>query len=668
MLNLGVLRKSFGIYIVSNVINAAVPFLLLPFLTVYLTPAEYGLVAMFQVLMNSLLPFFGFSLNASVSRQYFDKEDSNFSAYVTNALLVLLTGTAVFGGIFLLSGQFVEKFSDFPKAWLWSVVLFTFSQLLSEVLLTTWRVKNKAMNFGLFRIFRTGMDMGLSLYFVIVLKRSWEGRIEGQLAAMTFFAMIAIFYLYRGGYLTNAFNKKYYKDVVSYGLPLIPHMLGAIIITYSDRLFITNMVGMHEMGLYAVGYQIGMIIGLFQNSFNHAWQPWIFGRIKKDDEREKGSIVKYTYLYFVVILLMALILSMAGSFVVKVMTDSDYSGSTPFIAWIAFGFAFNGMYKMVVNYLFYLKKTRIIGISTFATATLNLVLNYVLITANGPVGAAQATTISFFVQFILIWYASSKAYKMPWFSFNQKSRNDMNREIPPLILVAIPKSASTSLMKTLGDLHYLDAQQDMSWLDNPIPKNSNYLHNVHSDIREISIREKEMFMQKGKLYKQHIFPSENNVEKLSEMKKVILLREPKSICLAYRRGMKKNVHTLLPGFDPEMSEEVWMKNAHEKGLMKDLEFFFNTWTQLENKDDVLIIRYEELIESTEKVVRKVEEFWGVPITEDEIVLAKERYSRRTGLEYVFFIMKLKIRNVLVKTFELLGMKNAVKNILGKGPK
>ena len=43
----GLLRNS-TIYLTSNILNALVPFLLLPVLTRYLTPDEYGQIAMFQ--------------------------------------------------------------------------------------------------------------------------------------------------------------------------------------------------------------------------------------------------------------------------------------------------------------------------------------------------------------------------------------------------------------------------------------------------------------------------------------------------------------------------------------------------------------------------------------------------------------------------------------------
>lgn len=69
---------------------------------------------------------------------------------------------------------------------------------------------------------------------------------------------------------------------------------------------------------------------------------------------------------------------------------------------------------MVVNYIFYGKKTYILAWVTFTSAGINIALNYFFIKANGAIGAAQTTTITFFIKFILVWILSSKAYKMPW--------------------------------------------------------------------------------------------------------------------------------------------------------------------------------------------------------------------------------------------------------------
>ncbi len=416
------LVKPLSIYIVTNIINAAIPFLLLPFLTIYLTPSDYGIVAMFQVLFSAVLPFVGLNIVGAISRQYFEKESIDFPQYVTNSLYILVISTILVLIVFFVFGNIISTYTLFPRTWLWVVILYSFGQNLAQVILALWQVQYKALKYGVFRIFRTILDIGLSIFIIIVLKETWEGRIKGQVIAISFFSLIAIIYLYRENWLKSSINFNYIKHALKFGVPLIPHILGSVIITFSDRIFIANMVGLSEMGLYSVGYQVGMIIYILQNSFNLAWVPWFYEKLKLNKESIKLKIVKFTYLYNILILVVVILLIIFTPIFFDVFISKDYSSATAFVSWIALGFAFNGMYKMVVNYIFFIEKTYIIGVITAFTAVLNLCLNYFLIKANGAVGAAQATTISFFIEFVLVWIISAKLFKMPWLFFLKSKR------------------------------------------------------------------------------------------------------------------------------------------------------------------------------------------------------------------------------------------------------
>ena len=47
----------------------------------------------------------------------------------------------------------------------------------------------------------------------------------------------------------------------------------------TDRILITNLIGIAETGLYAVGYQIGNMLNLFGISFQNAYIPWLYNNI-----------------------------------------------------------------------------------------------------------------------------------------------------------------------------------------------------------------------------------------------------------------------------------------------------------------------------------------------------------------------------------------------------
>jgi O-antigen/teichoic acid export membrane protein len=174
------------------------------------------------------------------------------------------------------------------------------------------------------------------------------------------------------------------------------------------------MVSISDMGIYVVGAQIGSVIGLLEGAFNQAWVPWLFSQLKKNDPLIKFNIIKITYVYFVIIIVAALVLSWIAPWFISIIVGEKFRDASRYVIWIALGWAFDGMYKMVTNYIFYEQKTHLLAFITLLTGVANIVMCYFLIKYNGTIGAAQATMFSFLFSFILTWLLSMKVYKMPW--------------------------------------------------------------------------------------------------------------------------------------------------------------------------------------------------------------------------------------------------------------
>jgi O-antigen/teichoic acid export membrane protein len=160
-----------------------------------------------------------------------------------------------------------------------------------------------------------------------------------------------------------------------------------------------------------------MVVNLCVDSFSQAWAPWFHKKMNNTDNNTKKRIVSFTYLYFVSILLIALIITFVSKSVFPLLIDSKFNNATDFIVWIAVGYAFRGMYTMMFPYLIFKANTHFIGFVTGFTAFVNILLNYLLISINGEVGAAQATLIAWFSMFILTWIYAAKICPMPWFYF-----------------------------------------------------------------------------------------------------------------------------------------------------------------------------------------------------------------------------------------------------------
>jgi O-antigen/teichoic acid export membrane protein len=413
LLRSGLLRQA-GIYTASRGINAAVPLLVLPILTRYLDPTDYGVATMFAILAAILTPLVGVNTPGAMGVAYFKRDREELSVYIGNCFLVFLASLAAVAALLFAFAGPVSRWTEFPAAFLWVVVLFAAGQFVVRVVLTLWQVQQRAARYAVFLNSQTVLNVGLTVLLVVCAGWKWEGRVGAQLLTMLVFAGVGYVLLRRRGWIRFRFRASDVREALRFGVPLIPHELGALVITQTDRLFITNMISLAQAGIYTVGLQIAAVVELLASSFNQAYSPWLFRKLQEGREEDKRRIVRWTYAYFAGILTLPFLLSAAASWFLPLLVGRDFVGAGVFIFWIALGFAFSGMYYMVANYIFFAERTSALAAVTAATAVLNVVLNWVLISRNGAVGAAQASAASFFTSFVLTWIVSARVYPMPW--------------------------------------------------------------------------------------------------------------------------------------------------------------------------------------------------------------------------------------------------------------
>jgi len=312
------------------------------------------------------------------------------------------------------SSSFFARVFLFPAQWIIYAPICATSLCIINIILASLQVRQKTFQYGIFINSQTLLIAVSSIAFIVVLKLNWKGQVISRVLITMIFSIMGIYFAYSQNYFSIKFNKTYLFHALSFGIPLVPHALSGIIHTTTDKILISHMIGIADTGLYTVGFQVGSVINLFATAFNQAYSPWLMNKLNNINYSQKMKIVIFTYIYFVVILATAMIFGMIAPFIINIWVGGEFHKSYIYVIWIALGYAFNGMYFMVVNYIFYAEKTYLLAITTFSTALLNVLLDYILIKVHGPVGAAQATTITYLINFILVWILSAKVYKMPW--------------------------------------------------------------------------------------------------------------------------------------------------------------------------------------------------------------------------------------------------------------
>lgn len=407
------LFKDAGLYLISNVVNRALPFLLLPVLTHYLTPAEYGIFIMYQVIMNFILPIIAINSESAASRIVYILSEEDAKIYVANSILPSIGITVILTLFYFPLGNLVASFLEFPSFWLVIIILVTFGETLKNVHLSLWQAKKQAKRYAVYSIAQAIFRFFASLIPIYLFQDKLVALLWGYSLSLGIFSVYSAYFLSKSGYLFHSFHRKHFISFLKYGLPLIPHKIGSWFMGMSDRVIITRKVSIADMGIYSVGYSIGMGVGLIQDGFNRAWVPFFYEQMQKNDHQANLKIVRFIYVYAVAMIIFAIIVMVLAPFIFPFL-GAKFASAEVFVAWIAFAFAFNGIYKMFTNFLFFSERTYFLGYITLSTGLLNGLLSYTLVSFHGVIGAAYSAVIIQCIMCLVVFLTSRKIFPMPW--------------------------------------------------------------------------------------------------------------------------------------------------------------------------------------------------------------------------------------------------------------
>jgi O-antigen/teichoic acid export membrane protein len=188
-----------------------------------------------------------------------------------------------------------------------------------------------------------------------------------------------------------------------------------------DRLVIESKLGLSQVGFYVVAVQLVAVMGLMLDSINNAYVPWLFEKLKRDNITEKRQIVRYTYIYCFILLLIAALSFLIGPIILQLMIGEQYEIAGELVGWLALGQAFNGMYLMVTNYIFFSRRTGLLSLATITSGIVNFSLLLTLTSLFGLKGAAISFATSMAFKFLLTWFIANLRHPMPWFNFSEST-------------------------------------------------------------------------------------------------------------------------------------------------------------------------------------------------------------------------------------------------------
>ena len=181
--------KNISYYTLSTMVISLIGLLLLPFYTRYLSPVDFGLLALYLLFGHLVTNLISIGIQTATSRYYF-KEKNNIDEFrATNFNNILYLLFALF-----LGAVIVFFFADFISIYLFKgkltkdlVLISYFAGCLTRLYAYFSKLlvaQERAMKYALIEIFKSVSIAIFSIFFILQFSLTYQGRIFGEIIGL----------------------------------------------------------------------------------------------------------------------------------------------------------------------------------------------------------------------------------------------------------------------------------------------------------------------------------------------------------------------------------------------------------------------------------------------------------------------------------------------------
>jgi O-antigen/teichoic acid export membrane protein len=412
------------VYGVGSALTRAIGLLLLPFFTHFVSPSDFGVLAMLGILGMVLQPVFGLGVSASLGPVYYNCVDeqakgaavwTGFSISALSSLVLVLVAWAMPRELCNLIHLPLEN------AHLISLSLTGIALgIMSIPLSLQAQFERRARLYVGINVASVIVTMFVTAVSVGRLKMGASGMVMGQLAgnAASFLAF-AVWALARPW--LYGVSWRYAKEILAIGIPLIPSFAFLFVIMYLNRYILEWVRGLSEVGVYSVGFSLGMGICVVTSAVASAWYPYFMQY--KDRQKEAEVVFGKVFLYVMLgIGSLCLAFAFAGRPAVILLTPNAFHGASLVVGLIALANLLQILFNLLLPGIYFNDNVRWLSIIQGAAAAISLPVNYLMIDAWGGLGAAAGVVAGNLLMLLALvaWnYRSRNHYLAPIYDWER---------------------------------------------------------------------------------------------------------------------------------------------------------------------------------------------------------------------------------------------------------
>lgn len=390
-------------------------FLLLPFYTRALTPADYGILDTLGTFVFFIAVFLNMGLDSASSFYYFqpkeEKEKGKILFTVFVLRLVTIIPALILAFFYSNISQILFGSDEYSNVVLVTCLLLPLNVLTSEQELV-YRFNRKPWKYNLLTILRALVNIGAGITLVVNLK--W-GVFGAQLASLISSAFVVIFsfLFYTRNKYTYQFSIDLAKKMLKYGLPLVLGGIAVWVYSVSDRYFLLYYQNLEDIGYYSIGSTFSQPLGLINTAVQMSWGV-LFYQIYNNEGPEKiesknaiSTLVKY---YIILGCIISLFLSIFSFEIVKFVTTPEYLPGIIVIPLLLFSAIIAQLIEIIGVGITLSEKTIYFTYILVISALVNFGLNFLFVPLLSYYGASITTIIAYVVNLILTYKIAQKYF------------------------------------------------------------------------------------------------------------------------------------------------------------------------------------------------------------------------------------------------------------------
>lgn len=379
-----------------------------------LSVAEYGTLDLFLVLASFLATLLVFGQDSAVGRFFYEYEDQNQRKQMISQSFLIQAGICCLGiGVLAL---FAERLASFIMPGTYSI-RYLYIILLQLPFMVAINFSQNILKWTFHRRGFLVMSIGYSasqagLLFITMLYShvNIEVVLLVLLLTNTIFGLLGIFMVRY--WLVAPRELSYVFELLHFALPIgVICVLGAAI-PLLERQSIEKMLGVWELGLYAAGSKLAMLLMLIIGAFQTAWGPFSTSIHRESDAAQTYNLVLSVFSLVICVLVMILD-SLAEPLLALLASDRYISAAVVVLPLgLAVGVQATG-WITEIGISLSKKTTRAVYPHLIFIAVLISTM-MILIPMFGLLGAALSLLIAQIIRCVVAGWLAQRAYPIPW--------------------------------------------------------------------------------------------------------------------------------------------------------------------------------------------------------------------------------------------------------------